>query len=916
MRVRSFPFTSTFVLFLVICWFPLLEFDLNWNYLDWDQSISNQTGTNILDTTEKLSFQRVPGIQPGWDDAHSTVRTMLESVKSFLLDEYEYEWKYETIDRVSVTDGDFHVNSNVGGYIARLYPKALNITGKHKDVCLNSNMDSVYQSDGFSANALGVTQLILMLQELASKPGLKNPVVVIISDTRENGSNVLINLYSLPKLKSCVLSIILDSLGVAQTVPEILYTKNIRIKSPYHLPRVVGYYRTSNYILDTAGSLSLLTHGEISLISRVAEYPSIIKYTYVDNPFYHHTREDQRHAAEAAAAKARFDAVTNLVHTVAATPADHILPCSYGHFFSYISVFGITLKVSSAAQWWMVVIGITLSFLFLHIGNLGQKPALQAGTRNSQIILVMQIIVYCVVLSIVILWLTLAPLSLHQLNVYIFAVVLCILIGALVLFTLQMNFYMQYFTRDYTGGSMSIASIIYGCIAVIFLLFEQHSSLNFALPCLFFGLTNLPLFLRKIEWLGPYKCRKILYAIGLVLCALFCYLVNMGSACATLHVTYGKMSANDFTVCVIVVFSFWAAVFPAMFTVSNLEVIYMVEEMEKPRISMHSVSTTNNMLLEDDAWSVKTQEERQEKVVYRRYVKEVSVSGLVMVIALLLASQQIPIWNSDKPARIYVGVEFLHTVQHNEHTPWVNGHIMVGGHTRIQQQVADIIQRVPLGKQYSVSSVSKSSCYLQSHINQPCLQVDMMKEGKPVIFNMTDWSFNITDLKEVTEKKVPEKAKIAISSLEGEHLSGLTATNMTKITKRFRLIISHRDEAHLYGYPHMLFRIYTTNLQDTDSKVYSNPIEVEIKNVHSTARSSGYVLTGTVMANLNEDMEMELSVTSRAGSQVIIRLTDVAHFAPEALEVLGKGLGDGFVFGGMSGLSFMSFTTNYFVIFE
>ena len=912
MRVRSFPFTSTFVVFLVICWFPLLEFDLNWNYLDWDQTISNQTGTTIIDTAEMLSFQRVPGIQPGWDLAHSTVRTMLDSIKSYLREEYEYEWRYEAINRVSVAESTFHVNSNLGGYIARLYPKSLNLTEKYKSVCLNSNMDSVYQSDGFSANALGVAQLILALQELASTPGLQNPVVVVISDTRENGSNVLMNLYSLPELKHCVISIILDSLGVAQTVPEILYFKNIRIKPHSTIPRYVRYYRISNFILDMAGSLSLLTPGEVTLVSQNANYPSLVKYTYIDNPFYHHTRNDRRHAAEAAAAKARYDAVFDLAHTVASTPSNHIRPSTYGYFASYISVFGYTLRVEASTQWWMVIVGMTCSALFLTVGNMGQKPALQAGVRNGQIIFVMQIVVYCLAFALVVLWLTVFPLSLHQLSVYILAVILCILIGAFVLLTLLVNFYMQYFTRDYAGGSMSVASFVYGGVAMLLLLFEQHTALNFSIPCLFFGLTNMPLFLRKIEGLGRYKWRKAMYAIGLVLCALVCYLVNMGSACTTLHATYGKMSTNDFTVCVIVVFSFWSAVFPAMFTISNLEVIYMVEEVEQSLKSLHSVQTTGTFLEEEDVALVKTSEERQEKIIYRRYVKEVGISGIVMVLALLLASQQIPVWNSDKPAKIYAGVEFVHSVIEEKNTPWVEGSLMVGGHSHLQQQVTQVIQRVPLGKNYSVASVVKSSCYLHDHVKRPCLQVNMKKEGKPVIFNLTDWSFNITELREISPKYPP-------NDLENRELgsrSGLTAANMTKITKHFRITLSHRREAHLYGYPHMLFRMYTTNLQDTDSKVYSNPIEVEVRYADSIARSSGYVLSGTVMADLNEDMTMDVMVTSRVGSQVIIRLTDVAHFAPEVLDVIKKGLGEGFVFGGMSGLSFMSFTANYFITFE
>ena len=99
MRVRSFPFTTTFITFIVVCWFPLLEFDINWNYKDWDQTISNRTGTVILDETKKLNFQRVPGINPGWKRAKSVVEKMLNSVNDAKLPEYQYEWKYVSMNR-------------------------------------------------------------------------------------------------------------------------------------------------------------------------------------------------------------------------------------------------------------------------------------------------------------------------------------------------------------------------------------------------------------------------------------------------------------------------------------------------------------------------------------------------------------------------------------------------------------------------------------------------------------------------------------------------------------------------------------------------------------------------------------------------------------------------------------------------
>ena len=167
-------------MFLVICWFPLLEFDTNWNYQDWDQTISNRTGTYILDATTKLSFQRVPGISPGWEKAHRTVKSLLQSINTNVLDEYNYTWNYVKVNRVSAIHQEFHVNANIGGYIATLAPKTVNLTDNYKSVCIVSNMDSVYGSDGFSANALGVIQIIMALEELSAKPGLVHTITAII----------------------------------------------------------------------------------------------------------------------------------------------------------------------------------------------------------------------------------------------------------------------------------------------------------------------------------------------------------------------------------------------------------------------------------------------------------------------------------------------------------------------------------------------------------------------------------------------------------------------------------------------------------------------------------------------------------------------------------------------------------------
>lgn len=312
MRVRSFPFTTTFITFIVVCWFPLLEFDINWNYKDWDQTISNRTGTVILDETKKLNFQRVPGINPGWKRAKSVVEKMLNSVNDAKLPEYQYEWKYVSMNRVSASEQEFHVNANIGGYVAKLYPRSLNLTDHHRGICLISNMDSVYGSNGFSSNAVSVTQAILAMEELSQHPGLVTPVIAVISDTHENGSNVLMNLLTTEDLKRCLYSIILDSQGIAQTVPEVLYDKKVHVKGS--APLFSGrHFRVSNYVLDSSPALQLLSTSELQMIYRQTEGPSFIKLMYVDMPFYHHTPSDQPLMAKAAAVKARYDSLVQIV---------------------------------------------------------------------------------------------------------------------------------------------------------------------------------------------------------------------------------------------------------------------------------------------------------------------------------------------------------------------------------------------------------------------------------------------------------------------------------------------------------------------------------------------------------------------------------------------------------------------------
>ncbi len=878
-------------MFLVICWFPLLEFDTNWNYQDWDQTISNRTGTYILDATTKLSFQRVPGISPGWEKAHRTVKSLLQSINTNVLDEYNYTWNYVKVNRVSAIHQEFHVNANIGGYIATLAPKTVNLTDNYKSVCIVSNMDSVYGSDGFSANALGVIQIIMALEELSAKPGLVNTITAIISDTRENGSNVLMNLFSLPQLQHCAYSVILDSQGIAQTVPEVIYLKSLRYKSQRLLPATTFHSRVSNYVLDGAAAFSLLTNSEAYLIS-INPASCLIKLSYMDSPFHFHTPGDQKYSAKAAAAKARYDSIIQLASILGRAPPESLRASWYGDFSSYISVFGYTVRVSALTQLFMIIFGIALSVLFLTIGNMGQIPAIQSGCHHSRVILMLQLVVYCITMVITLSWLSLEPLAIHKLSAYLLSTILCMLLSSLILVTLQINFYSQYFVRDYAGASISTCSIVYGVIGLILLLCGQHITLNFAIPCLCFGLTNIPLFLRRMHVVDQYKWKKALYACCLVACGLVCYLVNMGAACATLHTTYWSVTTEDLTVCVIVVFSFWAAVFPLLFCVSSLKVIYMVDEQVEQKPSVLSVATFDDLL--EEIRPSEDLEARREKIVFRRFMNEVSGITILLVICIMISSHHLPAWNSDKPVRVFAGVAYLDNEFELERNKWTEGHLVIGGHSKAQQQVEKVLQNVWLRDNYTVRSILHSSCYLYGHVKGPCLKVGLAKNGYPVIFNLTEETFNATHLDEV---KLP------------------LSTNVTQVTKKFVMTIPKRNLTSVYGYPNVLFRIYTTNLADLDSKVYSNPVEVTVEYGGTKEVQEGYVIRGLIMGDLKDEMQIGLTVRSRTGSQVIIRITDVGHSEPEALYILGKGLGYGFVYGGMTGLSFLSHTINYFITF-
>ena len=164
MRPRALPYTISLCSLLAIFILPLFEFELQWNYVDWDTTISPRSGSYIMEVTNRLSMLRVPGIEPQWKIAHSEVESLLSSIYNNTLPEYNYQWYYKTVSDIVAIGKYFHINSDLGGYIAILSPKTVDLQSNYSSICFISNMDSVYGSDGFSSNAVGVVQSILALE--------------------------------------------------------------------------------------------------------------------------------------------------------------------------------------------------------------------------------------------------------------------------------------------------------------------------------------------------------------------------------------------------------------------------------------------------------------------------------------------------------------------------------------------------------------------------------------------------------------------------------------------------------------------------------------------------------------------------------------------------------------------------------
>ena len=107
--------------------------------------------------------------------------------------------------------------------------------------------------------------------------------------------------------------------------------------------------------------------------------------------------------------------------------------------------------------------------------------------------------------------------------------------------------------------------------------------------------------------------------------------------------------------------------------------------------------------------------------------------------------------------------------------------------------------------------------------------------------------------------------------------------------------------------------MYTTNIEDTDSKVYSNKITTSIEYNNKTKHIKGFVVNCIINSNGDEKKDIPLHIKSRVGSQVIIRLTDISRLEPYFMKVLMKGLGRSFMYSGLTDLSFLSHSTNYFI---
>ena len=887
MRFRSIPYIGSLAVLLFIYCFPLLEFDINWNYVDWNTDISQRSGSNVIYTTMKFDYPRVPGIEPTWSFAHDHVRRELRAINASVLPEYAYTWYYKDASGVDSVDQSFMVSDGVGGYIAILYPRGMNLSSSYRSVCTISNMDSVFGSTGFTSNALGLTQSLLALEELARTPGLVNPITLVILESKENGANMLVNMYSLPELEKCAYSIVLDSLGIAKTVPEAIHLTELSGSVLSFLPRTVKYLRTSNYILDIARALSLLSTSEMKLLDKNSVNSSISKIDYVDNQFRFHSAGDNSDAVNAAAVKARYDRIVEMNRVLSQVDPSSIKgSTTYLDYASYISVWGFTIRVSSLSQFFMVLIGLACSIIFIRWGNMGNVTAVKSGIARAGFILALQFVVLCLTVCFVLLWFSLDPLVTHKINPYIFSLLLTLLITAFVQFTLQICFYTQFFIRDHAGSMIAFLSIVYGVIALGCILGGLTTSLNFAFPCLCFGLTQLPLFFRKVRFGDGYRVKKITYSIFLGICGVLTFLVNMGSACATLHVVFGMMSTRDLSVNIILVYAFWNAIFPALFCAACTTVIYVFDG--------HPLETSSTMyspLLPPDG--VKAEELTMEKIVVRSFLRW--SSGFILCLVLLIAtcSSQLSAWNSENPVSITVGITYSknhYELNSAEEDPL--GVLMMAGKTSSLRPIKQLLQMIHLQDGYRIKDFVDTTCYLENNRLGPCVQVQLLHNEKPVEFHLNQTTFSMSRI-------VPKGPTVR-------------AGNFTYYWRDFDIVIPERNNVSLFGYPLVHFTIYTTTQHEQDSKLYSNAVELIVNHKGVTSHQRGFSLKGVIFTNGRRQITIPVRVKSRVGSQVVFRIMDVSHDQPKEIQILQKGLGEGFVFGSNSDLTSYSFANTYF----
>ena len=892
MRYRSLPYISTFVVILFVYCFPLLEFDLNWSYVDWSTPISNRTGSRIIEVNSNFSFERVPGMTPGWNAAHTWIEEELNSISNATLPEYSFYWEYKSVDGVNSVKQTFHINNRFGGYIATLYPEHMNLSMSFSSICFVSNMDSVYGSPGFSTNALGVTQSILALEELSKTPGLRNPITVVITEVKEGGPNVLLNMYSFPELQNCRDIVLLDSLGVAQTVPNMIHVNELSRKARRAMQSTTKYVRVSNWILDTAGGLSLLSSSEITLIEDSKDSPSVMKLIYSDNQFLHHSPQDSDYSAKAAAVKARYDHIVDIGKTLGRISPSALKSCSF--FFDYssfISVLGKTTQISVETQFALVVVGMLLSSLFLWKGHMGNRQAVLSGCYKAMVIMSMQIVVVCVVICLVLFWFSLDPLVIHKLNPYILSTVLVLLISSCILFSLQLCFYTSYFIRDFAGSMMATVSLIFGAISVILQLFGIHSSVHFALPSFLFGLTSVFLFIRKTHFHDEIKWKKITYAISLLLAGTLSFLVNIGGACATLHIVFGMTTVEDLAVNIFIVLSFWCALFPILFACSCFVVIYINDDtrntIEPPVVTISKVE--HNSLLEKQSQDV-------DKVVHRQFIRYTVYVVWVLVLMISVSSSFLPPWNSDHPVRLNAGIAYVRQVYDFEkggnHT--VEGKVEITASKRLLGNLKKRMEGVELEDGYAIDTIQDDFCYLSNHILKPCLQVNMTLNGERVHHYLDYDAFHMSELYPIT----------AVNNVP---------INYTRYWKHFRVVVPIRENTDVFGFPFVRVRVYSSKLEKQDSKIYANVLEVEVAYLNQTVHMRGFVIQGVIIASGREELVFDLKVKSTVGSQVIVRVTDISRKEPVELGALHGGLGSGFVYGGLTDCSFLSHSANYYV---